>query len=120
MAVKSWIASVNNISNIFQTGIPVVEFEGVQRVKPAAALAHEASCGHSVAVRSDTCGGKRTRLLLDYPMPIELDCRSWRCNACRKAKRSREKVFLVLPSDITLRFPESVVYIAKTLHYLHE
>jgi hypothetical protein len=109
MAVKSWIASVNKISNISQTGTPAVEFEGVQRVKPAAALAHEASCGHSVSVRTDTCGGKRTRFLLDYPMPIELDLRSWRCSTCKYAKRFSVVCFPVLSSDITLRFPGSVV-----------
>ena len=113
MAIKSWIASVNKISNISQTGTPAVAFEGVQQVKPAAALAHEASCGHSVSVRADTFGGKRTKLLLDYPMPFELYFRSWRCSTCRNAKHSRVVSCPVLPSDITLRFAGSVVYISK-------
>ena len=109
MAVKSWIASVNNISNVPQTCTPMVEFEGAQQVTPAAALAHKARCGHTICVRADTCGGKRTKFLLDYPMPIELDLRFWRCPTCQKAKRSRVVCFAVLPFDITLRFPGSVV-----------
>ena len=65
MAVKSWIASVNHISNVPQTGTPAVELEGVQQVTQAAALAHEASCGHSVRACADLCGGKRTKFLRD-------------------------------------------------------
>ena len=116
MAVTSWIASVSKKSNIPETGTPVAELlQGVQKIIPATALDHEARCGHSVTVRADTLGGKRIRFLLDYPMPIQLDCRTWRCSACRNTKRSGEKVFPVLHSDITLRFPGSVVYVSK--HY---
>ena len=50
MAVKSWIASVNKISNVPQTGTPMVELEGAQQVTPAAALAHKARCGHTICV----------------------------------------------------------------------
>ena len=56
MAVKSRTASANKISNVLQAGTPSVEFEGVQQVKPAAALAHMASFGHNVNVRADHVG----------------------------------------------------------------
>ena len=119
MAVKSWPASANKISKVLQAGTPSVELEGVQQVKPAAALAHEVSFGHSVSVRPDVIEGKRTKLLLDYPMPIELNVRSWRCRTRRGSWPGL--CFPVLPSDITHHFPGSVrVHVQEIRPYLHE
>ena len=116
MAVKSWTASASKISNVLQAGSPSVVLEGVQQGEPAAASAHRASFGHNVFVRPDLSGGKRTKFLLDYHMPIELDVRSWRCSNCPPPSHG----FPVLPSDITHDVPGSVVHFQEFRHCLHE
>ena len=93
-------------SAVVRGGVLDVAIPGLVRVKPSAACVHERDTGHSVHPRSDTrIGG---RYLLDYPLPRELDLRSWRCSTCKAQRRSSG--FPVLASDVLGMFDDALSY----------
>lgn len=86
----------------------------VSAVLPLAAREHVASTEHeghrhTVAVRADVRYG--LQFVLAMPLPIQVDCRPWRCVTCMQMVISR--AFSVLPSDMQAKLPD-VLYCRPT------
>ncbi len=79
---------------------------GVVVVQPQSAAAHAAEACHSVYARTDTKAGGT--FVLDFPMPHEIDVRSWRCSSC--SGQGENTSFKVMLSDVQVHFPGTIAY----------
>eukprot|EP00969_Alexandrium_andersonii_P266898 11795290-Alexandrium_andersonii.AAC.1 len=80
----------------------------VHQVSPGAAAEHAAATAaagrrHAVIARSEASYG--LQFVLDAPLPLQLDCRPWRCRTCMLA-RHKPCQFRVTFRDIKRQFPD--------------
>lgn len=91
--------------------IPEVSFNLVvspKQVQPRAALHHATILRHRVAPRE--CLRGKSLVVWGLPWPVELDCRPWRCESCRRCKGSGHQFFAATTEDIQAAVPGTLVH----------
>ena len=91
---------------------PVAAVGQMLQVEPFTAQAHVRTCAgrgerHCVAPRQES---KTSTFVLDLPLPVALDDRTWRCQTCRDSHPAQYLSFAVTDSDVRAALPGVLIW----------